>query len=598
MEYLCNYCISDHQSLLLYANGCLKLKNYVECIEVCDVIIKAGHSESNMTLLQAKVTKGKACFYVYKRKLQYILVDDSIVATKEGRSLLYNECFNSMMEAIALLGSGLDHNLLDDEGSKLLDWAMIDCLSTTNQLNKCKRCLLCRKNTSIRKSHIWPEFIAKTFQDYSSDEKNFIFGLDKHQLKSAGSCTYWMLCSRCEELLSQNGESDFKDQFPTTGKISYSPWLFSFCAGMIFRCLSLAVRFPMHFNDDEIYKVLLLCRKHLLSLPVKVNGEVVSLSKNESKQLERLNEQLKELLHVYLFISPLKSQQSYGSLQSPYPVGAFAISRNKKLYTNYRGFNGYAHFFLLCCGPITLIVQFDQSVHPLKNNGFHITSNQAESDQTYIIPSEVDCVKLLPVGVWTLVEQLTEGTINDFQKISRFISPKAKKPTLQSVSSAPSVNTPVEPYCKTMFQISFLPKGYEIREPHVNLPRNECVVLPKGHQVLIHATRMEPMQNAVMTFILCIDGSKSPPCIESHSLYMMIVIQYNKQHIQYTDSAMVEIKNNKLVLTGFVLRNEVANALRTDLSQLQSLLNITLPNKHFDNINLLTQLVNYRRYAV
>ena len=573
----------------------MKFKNYIECIEVCDVIINAEHNEDNM--LQAKITKGKASFYVYKRKLQYILVNDNIVVTEEGRNVLYNECFNSMMDAITLLGNGLDQNMLDEEGSKLLDWAMIDCLSTTNYLDKCKRCLLCRQKRSLRKSHIWPEFIAKSLPGYSSDEK-FIFGLDMHKLKSAGTCTYSMLCSRCEQLLSQNGESDFKNQFPTSGEILYSPWLFSFSAGMIFRCLSVAIQFPMHFNDDEIYKVLLLCRKHLMSLPVKISGQVASLSDTESKQLEKLSEQLKELLHVYLFISPLKSQQNYGPFQTPYPGGAFAISRNKKLYSNHRGFDGYAHFFLLCCGPITLIVDFDQSVHSFKNRGFHITQNPTDSNQKYIIPSQEDCVKLLPIGVWVLVEQLSVGTLKDFNKVSRFISPKAKKPTLQSVQSTPSVNIPTEAYSKTMFQISYLPKGYEIGKPHVNLPRNQCVVLPKGHQVIIHANRMIPMQNAVITILLCIDEPKSPPSIESHQLYIMIVLQDNNNHTQYTDSAMVEVKNNKLVLTRFLVQNKVADAMRLGLSQLQNLLNISLPNKHFDNINFLMYLVKCRRYAI
>ena len=587
-------CFSDHQSLLLYANGCLKFKNYVECIEVCDVIISTECNKSKL-MLQAKITKGKASFYVYKRKLQYVLVNDNIITTKEGRNML-NECFNCMRDAITLLGSGLDQDLLDEEGSKLLDWAMIDCLSTTNQLDKCQRCLLCRQKRSLRNSHIWPEFIAKSLPGYSSNEK-FIFGLDMHKLKSAGTCTYSMLCSRCEQLLSQNGESDFKNQFPTSGEISYSPWLFSFCAGVIFRCLSVAIQFPMHFNDDDIYKVLLLCRKHLMSLPVKIGGKVESLSDGESKQLEKLNEQLKELLHVYLFISPLESQQNYGTFQVPYPSGAFAISRNKKLYSNHRGFNGYAHFFLLCCGPITLIVEFDQSVHSFKKRGFHITSNPTNSDQKYVIPSQEDSVKLLPNGVWVLVEQLTEGAVSDFNKVSRFISPKAKKPTLQSFQGTPSVSIPTEAYSKTMFQISYLPKGYEIGKPHVNLPRNQCVVLPKGHQVIIHANRKIPMQNAVITFLLCVDEPKSPPYIESH-LYMIIVIQDNNNHTQYTDSAVVEVKGNKLVLTRYLLQNEVADAMRVDLSQLQNLLNIALPNKHFDNINLLMYLVKYRRYAI
>lgn len=146
--------------MLRYANGCLEFKNYNDCIEVCDIVITAITNGTDPTSIEAKIIKGKAKFYVYKQKLQHILVNGNVVATPEGRNVLYNECFNSMKEAIALLGNGLDQNLLDKEGSKLLDWAMIDCLSMTNQLNKCNRCLLCRQKRPLSRSHVWPKFIS------------------------------------------------------------------------------------------------------------------------------------------------------------------------------------------------------------------------------------------------------------------------------------------------------------------------------------------------------------------------------------------------------------------------------------------------------
>lgn len=142
----------------------------------------------------------------------------------------------------------------------------------------------------------------------SPKDESCTFGLDKHQMKSPGTCTYQMLCMVCEGRLSQNGENDFETKFQLAyGEISYSSWLFSFCAGEIFRCLSTAVTFPWHFNDSEIYKVLVECRKHLLSLSVKINNKVVTLSDCERRQLKELDHNLNGRLDIFLFISPLKT---------------------------------------------------------------------------------------------------------------------------------------------------------------------------------------------------------------------------------------------------------------------------------------------------
>lgn len=536
-------------------------------------------------MMQTDITKGKARFHSYKRKLQYILVKENIRVTKEGRIIL-NECFDSMKEAIDLLGKGLDRNMLDEEGSKLLDWAMIDCVSITNQLNLCKRCLLCRQEKSLKRSHVFPKFF---FKEKPSDK--FIFGLDKYQIKSAGACHYWMLCETCEQVLSQNGENDFKTKFPTSGEITYSTWLFSFCVGVIFRCLSVTFHFPMHFNDSAVHKVLLHCRKHLLSLPVTVSGKVASLG----EQLQDLTRQLKDNLDIYLFMSPLNSKQNYGVCQLPYPKSAFALSRNKQLDNNSLIFNGYAHFFCLWCGPITLIVKFDH--FSFKNRGFHITSNPNDSDQKYIIPSEEDRVKLLPLGVWLLLEQLAEGSMENSNKVFRFMSSECKrKPASQPAQVVPSVDVPLEINAKATFHLSHLPKGYEIIKPNLRLPRNQCVVLPKGHQVIIHACKAVPIKNMMVTFLLCIDMLKSTT--GQTELYVLFLYQDNNKHISKVDGALTEIKDNKLVCTEYLLQGSVPDSFRSDISQLNDQLNIVMPNKHFDNINLLIYLVKCRRYVV
>ncbi len=173
-------------------------------------------------------------------------------------------------------------------------------------------------------------------------------------------------------------------------------------------------------------KIFLRCRKHLLSLPVKGVDKACSLSDYD------LARQLKGNLDLYLFMSPLESKQNFGVFQVPYPYSAFTLSRFKQLDSKRPFFNGYAHFFCIWCGPITIIVQFDHSLISLKNKGFHITSNPSDSDQKYTIPSEEDRVKILPVGVWPLIERLTEGTMENGNQVSRFRSSKfSKSPTSQ-----------------------------------------------------------------------------------------------------------------------------------------------------------------------
>ena len=568
-----------------YSTTCLESKNYFECIEVCDKILAKKSEIDTDIMVQTMITKGKARFHSYKRKLQQHFVLNDITMSKEGRILL-DECFDGMKEAITLLGKALDLNMLDMEGSKLLDWAMIDCVSLNNQLNLCKRCLLCRQKKDqkhFRKSHVWPKFILKLAKEGSpSDEKiqNRIFGLDKYQLKSVGQCTYWMLCSRCELLLSQNGENDFNTKFSTHEELECSPWLFNFCVGIIFRTLSITIQFPMHFNDDEVYKLLILCRKHLLPLPVK-SKEVLTLCDNERKRLE----ELKGSLEFYLFISPQQFKQNYGFFELQYPEVAIALSRDKQLNRDSLNFNGSVHFFFLCCGPITLIIPFEKSV---LNQGFHLTSSALELGQKYSIPSEEECVKMLPLGVWPLIEQITGGRLQDFNQLSRFISKKAKLPTVQSMQSSPSVFVPP----KTMFQISHLPKGFEIIDPHLKLPRNQSVVLPKGHQVIIHGSKIISAVNVVLTFLLCINKNATST---SEMLYVIQISQDHNRRGLNIDGAFVEIVNNKLVPTQLMLQNKVIDQMMRDVCQIQRLLNIILPYKNFDNINLLKYLIDCRR---
>ena len=588
MSILIIIVISDSQSLLLYAKCCYEFKNFFECVETCDAILRRKEAE---TMMQTKVIKGKAKFHAYKRKLMEYVVNKNIRVTKEGSNIL-KECFNYMKEAISLLGNALDQNMLDTEGSTLLDWAMIDCVSTTNQLNLVKRCLLCRLKKPLRKSHIWPLSIIKSLTE-STRDNSCIFGLNKHQLKTVGVCIYHMLCSECEERLSQNGENDYHKIFqPACEEISYSSLLFSLCAGIVFRCLSTVALFPKHFNDSKVYEVLLECRKHILPLKAKIKGKDLTLSDSENRQLQELSHHLNGTLDIFLFFSPLKTQKDYGVCQMPYPQACVAVSDSVKLHTTQPSFNGYAHFVLLCCGPVSLIINFDQSMQSTKSKGFHITSNPMNSDQRYTVQPEKELVALLPVGVWSVIEQTDEQTISNFSNVLRFTSPSAPNPIIQP-SPATDLSIPVQ-NSSIMLPFNYLPEGYEIK-PYAELPHGRCVVLPEAHQIIVHSTLSVPSQNTDLTFLLCIDEHKSTPVHEY--LYVIFVSRNSRAHFLYLDSATVEVQDDKLVLAEFMQQSKIADQMRQGLNGLQLLLNRVLPTKHFDNINLLLQLIKCRRFV-
>ena len=69
--------------------------------------------------------------------------------------LLHQLCFADLQnwkslcsqgqQAIKLLGEVLDSGQLDEQGSELLDWVMMDYCRESGKSNKCRRCLLCRK---------------------------------------------------------------------------------------------------------------------------------------------------------------------------------------------------------------------------------------------------------------------------------------------------------------------------------------------------------------------------------------------------------------------------------------------------------------------
>ena len=202
---------------------------------------------------------------------------------------LVDHCASNAKKAIGDLGYALDQGVLDEDGSYLLDMAMINYVLIKKQLDDCHRCLLCRRRgVKLLKSHTVPKFVlqklTKQINEASkelgikADGQGLFQNLSGH-LKldsSKKATTYTLLCERCEQCLSQNGEKQFQEEFmpliysnsDKIQNVSYDSSAYSFCLGVLFR--SFVNNAFIHFaNADEMYSVFVACRQHLIQLPAK-----------------------------------------------------------------------------------------------------------------------------------------------------------------------------------------------------------------------------------------------------------------------------------------------------------------------------------------
>jgi len=234
--------------------------------------------------------RGKALAHLHQIQLFQIMMQsglDVAVPLKGGN--LVDQCAKTAKAAVIDLGFALDHEVLDKKGSYLMDIAMLHFLRIKNQLRDCNRCLLCRRRgVKLKDSHISPKFVLREGlkQEKKTLQKLGIAEFDEGHLYSMSgrftahtpnTATFTMLCGRCEQVLSQNGEDQFKkdilplffsanDEVQQTAK--YDSSLYSFCLGIVFRFFAHNT-FIAFCNASEIYSLLVACRRHLLSLPVK-----------------------------------------------------------------------------------------------------------------------------------------------------------------------------------------------------------------------------------------------------------------------------------------------------------------------------------------
>ena len=110
--------------------------HYSDCIEICSKHYKEFPSTHVLGLLLAK-----SVFHVYRRQAFQLQEMQDTQKVKSGKkyNLLHQECYSNARKVIDILSDFLDSGDVDDEGSKMLDIAMIDYSRETNRLNECSR---------------------------------------------------------------------------------------------------------------------------------------------------------------------------------------------------------------------------------------------------------------------------------------------------------------------------------------------------------------------------------------------------------------------------------------------------------------------------
>ena len=622
-------CIIDFHGCLKYAEGCYKFECYEEVYCVCSKLIEYIDEYNEHIKCQANLLKGKAVFYSYQRKIMYYMVNKSAMAKHDERRLI-KECFQSIAEAINLLGVALDKMYIDEEGSRLLDWAMMDCIRETNWLNQCNRCLLCRRPCRLCRSHVFPRFLFD-HSDGDPKEKIYVFGQNKHRLKSAGECWVWLCCRRCESIMTQNAESEFSKRFRSSGTVEYTSWLFNYCCTILFRTLS-CVKFPLTFNDDEVYDAFLSCRKHLLSLPVKMKGvDHAAPTEMENYQLQLLSQVVTKEIQPFLFIIPSNISFERNEFEGVHILEQGLLGANtlcflsvRRLIDGRKDLARLAHFFAAYSYGMIILLQFSPSAQCVLPERYRISRQSG----TYTIPEAKEAVELIPKGLWELhhscsleyfesiteaLQQLTSHAADKMISAGAFsmipdevedyyISEYEDRgtgsettgtnvPKTESTNAEHAMTSTHEMDYDTLTvpfplsvdkpQLSMLPPGFKI------VKSSKSLRVPVGHQIVLH-----DIENSGDLTVFVAVGDSGNFALDHP--YIVYLFDSSERTHTYADGGFIAEVGEEIYLTKFLMEHSIYAKSRVQLKQIEERAKALLkPLLHKNRFLSLQMLVHY-----
>ena len=163
-------------------------------------------------------------------------------------------------QAIKLLGEVLDSGELDEQGSELLDWVMMDYCRESGKANKCRRCLLCRNIGEL--VILVPKSTAIKGASESILSLHSFMHFERTQ-------NIFMFCKECELILSIYGDKHIQfllnETKGTHGKpVTYGTVFYLHLIAKLVRKLPLAYT-GYCSNWKDIYNTFVACRQILLS---------------------------------------------------------------------------------------------------------------------------------------------------------------------------------------------------------------------------------------------------------------------------------------------------------------------------------------------
>lgn len=347
----------------------------------------------------------------------------------------------------------------------------------------------------LRASHLFPESVIRRFAaavpgavgakvchwdtSGSGQQKK------KDQLLAPKMCSQYMLCDRCEGILSRHGEAQFVRCFfdkiydeknPTKSKeaqsIDYDSWLYLFCLGLIFRTIYTDMEESL--NAAEVHKLLCKCRECLL------NAE--SLKDVTSKP------------DVYLFMSPTEDSSENSGLINMFLAGTCVSYLGlHHLDTSFEDVLSedpvQAHFCLIHIGVVNILVTFGPSRDAVIHNRFRVSTNKG----VYTVPTNEDRKRLLPKGLWTAFQILSIESERDWIESREKTYTPVSDPRGSAAETFGILKNQEHDESLVLegvfpsvgggpFEVTLLPSGFKMDLANQRNP----LVVPNGHHILLH----------------------------------------------------------------------------------------------------------------
>lgn len=462
---------------------------YDKAVMMCNSFL----SDPNCPNSTVKLINGMSKFKLYRRE-QFILRQIKQLIPPSAWHQRHQLCYEKAKECIVSLGTVLDDSgKLDSEASHMLDLALVNYSTQTNDLSKLKRCVLCRKKGKLYHSHVFPHSIMEAICSsvpIPTDKKS-VDSYRLGQLRTPKKATTFLFCFSCEKAFSDHGEMQFPTLFfrkvydelkPSSvtfeQHIMYKEWLYQFCVGIIFRSLCESLE-DGYVNDDTFFELFTQCRHCVLDPNYALSAT------EEQRPL------------IAMVINPTRGDEEaakYGFINFALTSGLGLTTLSIMTLDSITPMSPQkVHFVLVSFGIFSLIAFVE------RENAKHLSKDWFICPQggKYHVLADTKRREVIPVGLWKLFcetaeeheKRYLEGRgMLDVSKL-QIQDPKPDKASTYGIADAYQSdvaafgNTVVpSPLPDSNKIINNLPTGFSV----TNIPEQYLIHLPKGHRVIMH----------------------------------------------------------------------------------------------------------------